>query len=249
MASGRIIQYRQIADRIEKRVTSGEFQAGRLLPSEASLSSEYGVSRVTIRRSLEALRDLGLVDSRQGYGWFVAADPVQQSLGKLRTIEEQIERQGTKSERRILEFAFIDAPARAREVLGVDRVLQVERLNLADGVPFAHVTVWCPEDLATEFSRSDVERSTLYDLMPQHPASAVQIIDAEAVSSSDSELLAIPPHSPVLVCERISKDAAGANVLLSRHVFPAHLTQFVVELPHVPSSVAPSGLRLVESGE
>ncbi len=249
MAKGRVIQYRQIADKIEARVTSGEFQAGRLLPSESKLSEEYGVSRVTIRRSLEALRELHLVDSRQGYGWFVAADPVQQSLGKLRTIEDQIERQGTKSERRILEFGFADAPARAREVLGVDRVLLLERLNLADGVPFAHVTVWCPEHFARELSRADVERSTLYDLLPEHPASAVQIIDAEAVTDADAKLLAIPKDSPVLVCERISKDLAGNNVLLSRHVFPSHLTEFVVELPHVPTSVAPSGLRLVESGE
>jgi GntR family transcriptional regulator len=35
-------------------------------------------------------------------------------------------------------------------------------------------------------------------------------------------------------------------VLLSEHVFPAHRTEFVVDLPHAAASVAPSGLRLVE---
>jgi GntR family transcriptional regulator len=33
---------------------------------------------------------------------------------------------------------------------------------------------------------------------------------------------------------------------VSEHVFPAHLTEFVVDLPHVDVSMAPSGLRLVE---
>jgi GntR family transcriptional regulator len=35
-------------------------------------------------------------------------------------------------------------------------------------------------------------------------------------------------------------------VLFSQHVFPAHRTEFVVDLPHAEPSIAPSGLRLVE---
>ncbi len=35
-------------------------------------------------------------------------------------------------------------------------------------------------------------------------------------------------------------------MLVSEHVFPAHLTEFVVDLPHADASIAPSGLRLVE---
>ena len=38
-------------------------------------------------------------------------------------------------------------------------VLEVRRLNLADGEPFARVTVWCPDDLGAQLSRADVERA------------------------------------------------------------------------------------------
>ena len=53
--------------------------------------------------------------------------------------------------------------------------------------------------------------------------------------------------SPVLVCERVTTDADGRPVLFSHHVFPAHRTEFVVELPHAEPSIAPTGLRLLES--
>ena len=67
---------------------------GRLLPSEAELSGAYSASRVTIRKALEVLRNDGLVDSRQGFGWFVAGEAVRQPLGGLVTIEAQLEAEG-----------------------------------------------------------------------------------------------------------------------------------------------------------
>jgi len=50
----------------------------------------------------------------------------------------------------------------------------------------------------------------------------------------------------VLRCERTTRDAKGNAVLYSQHVFPAHRTTFVVDLPSVAPSIAPSGLRLVD---
>lgn len=244
--SGRSIRYQEIADALRAAITGGEYAAGRLLPSEAEMSAGYSVSRVTVRRALELLRDEGLVDSRQGFGWFVATAPVRQVLGRLGTIEEQMADSGLRPERRVLDFAFVTPPARVRELLGTDQVLQVRRVNLADGEPFARVTVWCPAALAHTVSRADVERSPFYELLPVLLASATQTIGAAAASAADAALLQIPAGSPVLRCERVTTDAAGRNVLVSEHVFPAHRTEFVVELAQADRSIAPSGLRLVE---
>ena len=43
-----------------------------------------------VRKALELLRAEGLVDSRQGFGWFVAGSPVRQTLAHLGTIEGPI---------------------------------------------------------------------------------------------------------------------------------------------------------------
>ena len=142
MRQVRTIRYKDIAADLRRRLEAGEHTAGRLLPSESELSGSYSASRVTIRKALEDLRAEGLVDSRQGFGWFVAEAPVRQPLARLATIEGQLEAEGRRSERRITEFAFVPAPPEIRAVLGVDEVLSVRRVNLADGEPFARVTVW-----------------------------------------------------------------------------------------------------------
>ena len=242
----REIRYRKIAADLRERVEAGEFAAGRTLPSESELSASYEASRVTIRKALEVLREEGLVDARQGFGWFASVDPLRQSLGRLGTIEAQLTASGVDSARRILDFGFVSAPPRAREVLGSATVLEVRRLNLADGEPFARVTVWCPEDLGAQLSRADVERAPFYELLSEPLGGAIQTIGASVADPVDAGLLEVPLGSPVLRCERITSTPAGRPVLLSEHVFPAHRTEFVVELPMAERSIAPTGLRLVD---
>jgi GntR family transcriptional regulator len=242
----RTVRYQEIAEAIRERVQTGDFQAGGVLPSESELSAEYGVSRVTVRRALEVLRDELLLDARQGFGWFVATDPVRQRMGRLRTIEAQLAESGLLPERRILEFGFVAADKATRAVLGPGEHLRVRRVNVADGAPFAVVTVWCPSRLAHHLSRADVERSPFYELLGIALGGATQTIGAAAASPSDAEVLQIPVGSPVLRCERVTRDSAGVAVLYSVHVFPGHRTEFVVDLLEADESIAPTGLRLVE---
>lgn len=216
------------------------------MPSESDLSAEFGVSRVTVRKALETLRDEGLVDARQGFGWFVAGETVRQPLARLATIEDQMRDSGVTPERRILEFAFEKAPSDVARALRTTQVLRVRRLNLADGEPFAIVTVWCPAHLGENLSRADVERSPFYELLDVPLSGATQTIGADAASAVEARLLNVPTGSPVLRCRRTTTSVEGLTVLVSDHVFPAHRTEFVVDLPFADQSIAPSGLRLVE---
>ncbi|MCC5954443.1 MAG: GntR family transcriptional regulator [Acidimicrobiia bacterium] len=242
----RQIRYQQIADDLRGRLDDGDFPAGGLLPSEAELSRLHGASRVTVRRALELLRDEGRVASRQGLGWFASADPVRQSLGRLGTLEAQLGVEGRRSERKVLDYRTVSPPPRVRTLLGGDRVLRVRRLNLADGHPFAVITVWCPADLADGLTRQRVEAASFYDLLAVPLGGATQTIAAGVANLADAEVLSVPEGSPVLRCERVTRSEDGRVVLVSEHVFPAHLTEFVVDLPSPSASIAPSGLRLVE---
>lgn len=240
----RRIRYQEIADDLRRQVADAA--PGTVLPSEAELSSQYGASRVTVRRALELIRDDGLVAARQGFGWYVATEPVPQRLERLGTIEAQLQVSGRDAVRRVIEFSFETPPPHVRAVLGASRVLRVKRLNLADGEPFAVVTVWCPAELGQKLSMDDVERRPFYELLPVELRGATQTIGAEAASAADAALLAVPPGAPLLKCRRVTTDVGGSPVLVSEHLFPAHRTEFVVDLPHDEPSITPTGLRLVE---
>ncbi len=146
----------------------------------------------------------------------------------------------------MLDFGFVDVapPARPAVVLGAGRVLEVRRLNLADGVPWARVTVWCLEALAAHLSLADVERTTFHELLDvgprrRHPDHRRRGGDrrrrARARRTGRLAGAGVRAGDPVGRRRRL--------VLLAEHVFPGHLTQFVVELTSVDRSVAPSGLR------
>ena len=240
----RTFRYHQIAEDLRNRIGSGEFAAGKLLPSEASLGELFDASRVTIRKALEVLRSEGLVDSRQGFGWFAAANLIAQPLTGLSTIEKQLAHSGRTSERSILDFQFVAAPDHVVPVLG-HQVLEVKRINLADGEPFARVTVWCREDLGSELSRSDVERASFYELLDVPIGGARQSIGAQVAGPTDASLLGVPEASAVLVVRRTTFSTNDEPILVSEHVFPGHLTEFVVDLPRSVSNNSSVGLRLV----
>ncbi len=242
----RQVRYDEIAGALRSRVEAGEFAAGGALPSEAELCAAYSASRVTVRRALEKLHDEGLIASRRGVGWYLVADPLRQTLGRLGTIEAQLSDAGISSTRKVLDFGFVAAPARVRRVLGERRVLEVRRLTLAADRPFARVTVWCNERLGRGLSLDDVERSTFYELLDVELGRATQTISAAAASKADATLLDVAAGAPVLWCERVTEDVHGRAVLLSEHVFPADRTEFIVELTRADRSMAPSGLRLVQ---
>ncbi|MFY9480889.1 MAG: GntR family transcriptional regulator, partial [Ilumatobacteraceae bacterium] len=176
----------------------------------------------------------------------VTAEPVTQTLGRLGTIEEQMVASGLQPARKIIDFAFEKASRKVAKLLGCEQVLRVKRVNMADDHPFAVVTVWCSFDLGKHLSRHDVEHSSFYNLLKVNLGGATQTIGADAATTTEAQLLEIPVGSPVLSCDRVTQDISGKAVLVSHHVFPAHRTNFVVDLPAVTASIAPTGLRLVD---
>lgn len=96
----------QVHRDIRRRIDVGEFAPGSRIPSEAELVARYGVSRVTVRRAIEALGSDGYVHSRRGSGTFVnpREDLIRCEVDLLRPWREQLLASGYVARSRLLEY-------------------------------------------------------------------------------------------------------------------------------------------------
>ena len=62
-----------VISQILESIRIGEFKTGDRLPPENKLADMMGVSRPSVREALSALRLLGIIDTKDGYGTYVKA--------------------------------------------------------------------------------------------------------------------------------------------------------------------------------
>lgn len=244
----RELQYLRIAADLRRRIAGGEPPLGGLLPSETALAGEYNASRVTVRKALAQLKRDAIVDSRQGFGWFVVARPLRQSLRDLTTIERQIRAAGHEPSRDLVRFAFVATPPALAEVLATDAVLEVTRVDRIDGWPFATATVWVRADLAVGLSPQDLEERPLSEQLGVQLGGATQTITAVGATRQEAELLGLPMGAPLLRVERTTRDIDGRPILRSDARYNPLLTELLAELPAAVQDVEP-GLRVMAPKE
>jgi GntR family transcriptional repressor for pyruvate dehydrogenase complex len=77
--------YQVLADTLRTQILTGELRAGKKLPIEPDLSSQYGVSRSTVREALRVLASQNLITTTRGVsgGSFIAYPNPEQISGYL----------------------------------------------------------------------------------------------------------------------------------------------------------------------
>src|SRR5215203_3230724 len=68
--------YEQVVEQIQAGIRAGTLVPGQRLPTERELGESFQVSRAVVREALKVLAAMGLVETRQGSGNYVSANPV-----------------------------------------------------------------------------------------------------------------------------------------------------------------------------
>lgn len=229
-------RFRQIADDLRERIALGDVGADGALESEAELGRRYDVSRMTVRKSLETLRDDGLLESRQGAGWFVAGTSFHQrlALGTFRHAESAVASAGHVLQRRITSFAFVPAPDHIATLLGLepgDDVLNCRSVRSADSELLERSTEWVAAPLAATLSRADATDPGIWRSLQRSGVridAVRQSITAGVAGELDVELLGVSAGSPLLLIRRTASGADGP-VAVSDHRYLAHRFSLEVE--------------------
>ena len=248
-------RFAAIAHDLRERIALGEFGDVGAMDSEAQLCARYAVSRPTVRRALEQLREEGLVASRHGAGWFVTGSAFHQrlALGTFRHAASAVAEAGKTIERRVVDFGFRAAPLSLAGSLGIAEgadLLHSRSVRTVDGEGLDVVREWVPAGLAGAISRDAAAAPGIWETLGRNGhriATVRQTVTAGLASDSDAELLGVGVGDPLLLVRRVAIDEHGIPLALSDHRYLAQRFALEVEFNSGPATAASEspGLRTV----
>src|SRR5713226_5111134 len=112
-------KYAQVIAELQRRMESGEYPPGSLLPSEHQLSDEFGIARPTVVRALRVLRQEGWIDTQQGKGSFVRGRPALTEAERTRPAHGVLELAETEVPGELVQAGVKLAPPHVAALLGL----------------------------------------------------------------------------------------------------------------------------------
>jgi GntR family transcriptional regulator len=221
-------------------ILSGRTASGQTLPGEQRLAEMHSVSRVTVRRALEALATDGLIEKRSGAGSVVLGLAAPKGIAaNMSTLIPQIVQMGQNTTARLLSFSYEAAPAPVKAALGLaeeDKVQTAIRVRLFEGRPFSHLTTYVPQDIALRYSEQDLATTPLFRLLERggvQVTSATQSVTASLASPDVAEALEVSTGAALLWLTRVIRDAEGRGVEYLSALYRPDLFRLEMELEHV----------------
>lgn len=214
---GRADRAIQVADVLRRQVLQGHLSNGPL-PSETELATEFGVSRNTIRESLNLLRHEGLVVRVPGVGTRVVASKYLHGIDDLCGLAETLHGCGqVHNEVRV--SGTVPAPGAVARRLGIpvgDPVTYLERRRLVDDIPLSLDLTYLVPDLGERLVRQDLAGNDVFVLLERLAGTrlgdAELTLEAASADAHSAAILEIPPGAPLLMLERLTRLDTGRPV-------------------------------------
>ncbi len=223
-------KYARLVAELQRRIATGVYPPGTLMPSEAQLTEEFEVARPTIVRALQVLRQDGWIESQQGKGRFVRGQPALDRMEPGARPGVEAFNRTPREDEEVLTADREIPPNRIRTLLGLaPDVFALHRQVLVrhDSEPEELYSTWIPDDLVdgtdltehaplTESLRAHLEsrRGVTFDHV-------VEQITARLPTPNEIQTLAMPADVPVLVVHASLRDASGSPLTAMSVVLPA----------------------------
>ncbi|MCB1549074.1 MAG: UTRA domain-containing protein [Hyphomicrobiaceae bacterium] len=202
-------------DEVLRRIHAREWVPGDLIPNESDLAREFGCSRATVNRALQALADTGLLDRRRKMGTRVTVHPVSHATIKIPIIRQEIEERNLRYRYVLVSCALEAAPVSIRATMAMTekaRLLHVVAVHLGDGEPYVIEDRWIDPDIAKGVLDIDFATISANEwLLRNTPFTRGDIAFAAArLSPQQAELLGTEANEAALVLTRTTWDSDRA---------------------------------------
>ena len=130
-------QFALIKQFLEQQISSGELSSGAKIPTEQSLADSFSVSRMTARRAVQELADMGMLTRTPGSGTFVAEPIKTVPMIAITNLVDAAKQSKTHSHR-IISADAVQLAANKARLMGLMADTLVFQLNLL------HLNNHCP---------------------------------------------------------------------------------------------------------
>ncbi|AIR06862.1 GntR family transcriptional regulator [Cedecea neteri] len=223
--------YLKFVETVKNAVRSGQLPQGNILPGERDLSQLTGVSRITVRKAMQALEDEGVVTRSRGYGTQINAT-LEYSLKEARGFSQQVVLRGKKPDTLWVNKRVVKCPADVAEQLAIpaeSEVFLLKRIRYVDEDAVSIEESYVPAGLIADPDEIGV---SLYDyfrsqnIIPQRTRSRVS---ARMPDSEFQTHIKLETPVPVLVIKQVAFDPQNRPIEYSISHCRSDLYVFVCE--------------------
>ncbi len=208
--------YHQVYIQLRQMIVEGALDQAAPLPSEIALAERYGVSRVTIRKTLDALSAEGLVRRVHGVGTFPAPPQDRASRANISGLLENLISFEAGTTAVNLEWTVGAVPSELVPHFGDGTCLRIRRLRSYQGRPISYTLIHVPGRLAAGLDEDEVGDEPIARALERRGViaeQAEQTITAIAAEPDVAMRLEVAPRAPLIVMRRLMLDAARGPVL------------------------------------
>ena len=214
--------YAQVKNLLVKRIGSGAWKPGDLLPSEFELAAEYNVSQGTVRKAMMALEADRLIVRRQGRGTYVARHTSDDTLFHFFRLVGLDDRRLTPSSVVLRQGMERSTPEQATflSIAAGEMLHAIVRVRHIDGVPAIFEHIFVPVGLMPNLKvklgeELDEEMYVIYqDRFGISIARATERLAAVAATAEDAFHLRLEVNRPLLQICRVAHDVNGRPIEL-----------------------------------
>lgn len=223
--------YKRFVQVIKDAVRDGLLRHEEVLPSEREFSHSLGISRITVRKAMDALSQEGIVHRSRGYGTQICR-ALEYSLKEPQGFSQQVVLRGKKPDTEWLQKHRIrceDDIAKKLQLPPDSEVYLLKRLRYVDQQAVSVETSWVPCDLINDASDIGI---SLYDYFRRHQIQPVKTQSRVSAQMPDAELqrlIALPERIPVLVIKQLALDARERPLEYSISYCRSDLYVFIAE--------------------
>ena len=224
--------HQRLARGLRDAIERGVVRPQEALPAERDLATDFAVSRITVRKALDALVADGLLIRRQGAGTFVAGR-VEKQFAKLSSFSEDMAARGRTARSEWLLRGDGAVTPDESLMLGLSPgapVYRFRRIRFADDLPMAIEHSAIP---GFALAAADAVGDSLYAALEaagHRPARALQRLRAVLFTAEQAQQLGVEKGAPGLFIERRGFLDDGRAIEATQSWYRGDAYDFVAEL-------------------